>query len=165
MDAVEFTALVHQHGDAIRAFLWRRTSGLDVGVSATEDIEAEVWATAWQKNESIPEDKEVQLPWLYAIARNHTANHIRKTVNRRNKIAHLFSSEPASSTESIVLADLDLQRAFESLSAGEREVMTLSVWEDLSPSQIAEILGVSANAVSMKLFKARQKISEILERN
>lgn len=165
MDAVEFTAIVHRHGDAIRGFLWRRAAGLDVGVSAVEDIEAEVWAIAWQKRADFPQEPEVQLPWLYAVARNTAANHIRKTVIRRNKIAVLFDNEPASSAEAIVLADTDLQRAFAVLSAGEKEVMALSVWEGLGPNEISEILGITPNAVSLRLHKARQKISEVLERN
>jgi RNA polymerase sigma-70 factor (ECF subfamily) len=165
MDAVEFTALVHRHGDAIRGFLWRRASGLDAGVSAVEDIEAEVWATAWQKRELLPDNEAAQLPWLFAVARNTAANHIRKTVNRRNKIATIFSSVPASSAEAIVLADDDLQAAFNVLTPGEKEVMTLSVWEGLGPNAIAEVLAITPNAVSLRLHKARQKISEALERN
>lgn len=165
MDAVEFTALVHHHGDAIRAFLWRRASGLDVGVSAVEDIEAEVWATAWQKREQLPLEAAAQLPWLYTIARNLTANHIRKTVNRRNKVATLFSSEAVSSAEAIVVADLTLQGALAVLTSAEREVMVLSVWENLGPAEIATLLDITPNAVSLRIHKARQKISDYLERN
>jgi RNA polymerase sigma-70 factor (ECF subfamily) len=164
MEAVEFTQLVHQHGDAIRAFLWRRASGLDAGISAVEDIEADVWAMAWQKREQFPDETEAQLPWLYAIARNLTANHIRKTVNRRNKVATLFSTAEASSAEALVIADLTLQGALTELTSAEREVMVLSIFENLGPAEIANVLEITPNAVSLRLHKSRQKISEYLER-
>lgn len=167
MEAVEFTDVVRSHGDPVRAFIWRRAGGLDPGVSDPDDIWAEVWVVAWQKRADAPEvaDATAMRAWLFRIARLTLANHIRKTVLRRSKVAWLRREE-VESAEAVVLADEHLHELFALLTAGEREVMALTVWEDLAPAQIAEVLGITPNAVSLRLFKARQKISEALvERN
>lgn len=167
MEAVQFTELVRDHGDPVRAFVWRRAGGLDTGVSDPDDITAEVWAIAWQKREAAPEpaDPAAIRAWLFKIARLTVANHIRKTVGRRSRVAWIGGGDSASA-EAIVLADEDLHAAFNALSPGEREVMALSVWEDMSPSHIAEVLEITPNAVSVRLFKARQKMAAALvERN
>jgi RNA polymerase sigma factor (sigma-70 family) len=52
---------------------------------------------------------------------------------------------------------------FSLLTAGEQEVMALTLWEDLRPQEIAQALHLSENAVSLRLFKARAKIKKALE--
>ena len=167
MTLEEFTTVVHNHADVVRSYIFRRGSGLDVGVSDIDDIAADVWTIAWSKRAAAPaiDEVDVMRAWLLQIARLTLANHIRKTVSRRQ---WGVSEEDISvaSTEHIVVADEDLRRGFASLTPGEKEVFSLTVWEGLKPAEIAEVLGISANAASLRLFKARTKISEILmERN
>lgn len=167
MTVEEFTLVVKNHGDAVRAFLYRRGGGLDAGVSDLEDIAADVWAVAWSKRDQAPAmpEESAMRAWLLQIARLTLANHIRKTVARRQ---WGVSNEDiaVASTEHIVIADEDLRRGFDCLSPSEKEVFSLTVWEGLKPAEIASVLGISANAASLRLFKARTKIAEILsERN
>ncbi|MEY4347697.1 MAG: hypothetical protein RIS43_116 [Actinomycetota bacterium] len=167
MTIEEFTTVVNTHADVVRAYIFRRGSGLDVGVSDIDDIAADVWAIAWSKRSQAPavEDIDVMRAWLLQIARLTLANHIRKTVARR-QWGVSETDIAVASTEHIVLADEDLRRGFAALSPGEKEVFALTVWEGLKPAQVAEVLGISANAASLRLFKARTKIAEILtERN
>ena len=165
MSVEEFTNLVRAHGDAVRAFIFRRGLGLDPGVSDVDDIAAEVWTIAWAKQAQAPDEPDLMRAWLLQIARLTLANHIRKTVNRRSW--GMSEEEIATaSTESIVLADEDLKRGFAALTPGEKDVLALTVWEGLKPAEIATALNISPNAASLRLFKARTKIAEILmERN
>jgi RNA polymerase sigma-70 factor (ECF subfamily) len=48
---------------------------------------------------------------------------------------------------------------FERLSAGEREVLALAAWEELSSSAIAEVLGCSPNAARIRLHRARRRFA------
>ena len=167
MTVEEFTIVVRCHADAVRAFLFRRGSGLDNGVSEIDDIAADVWAIAWAKRSQAPgfEDVDGMRAWLFKIARLTLANHIRKTVARR-QWGVSEADIAVASTEHIVIADEDLRRGFDSLTDGEKEVFALTVWEGLKPAEIADVLGITANAASLRLFKARTKIAEILsERN
>jgi RNA polymerase sigma-70 factor (ECF subfamily) len=167
MTPEEFTTVVSTYADVVRAYISRRGTGLDVGVSNVDDIAADVWAVAWSKRSAAPalEQSDVMRAWLLQIARLTLANHIRKTVARRQWGVSEMDIAVAS-TEHIVLADEDLRRGFAALTPAEKEVFALTVWEGLKPAEIAEVLGISANAASLRLFKARTKITEILtERN
>jgi RNA polymerase sigma-70 factor (ECF subfamily) len=37
-------------------------------------------------------------------------------------------------------------------------------WEQLAPAEIAEVLGITANAVSIRLHRAREKLREELRK-
>lgn len=165
METQEFEQLVRMHNDTVRAFIWRRSSGLDVGVSEPDDIAAEVWAVAWQRREAAPGagDNNAATAWLLQIARHLLANHIRKTDTRR-RISNTLRQEELTlaSAESLVLGDETLREVFACLTPGEKEVMSLTLWEGLRPSEIAAVIGTSDNAVSLRLHKARQKIAEVL---
>lgn len=162
MEPADFDQVVDQHADAVRGFVWRRAGGLDPGVSDPADITAEVWAVAWQRRQSAPDQSNAPAvrAWLLQIARYCVANHIRKTVHRRTADRLLRPSEVvAASAESIAVADLDLARAFATLTPAEREILALSAWDGLSPKQISVVTNSSANAVSIRLHRARRKLA------
>lgn len=166
MQANEFEQMFTSYSHPVRAFIWRRSNGLDVGISSADDIEADVWSIAWSRKDAAPDDSDLELPWLFQIARHVLANHIRKSDTRR-RISNTLSQEEitAIAADALVLLNDEIAEVFEMLNAGEREVMALTVWEGLKPGQIALILGLTPNAVSIRLNKARKKISDYLERN
>lgn len=166
MHAQEFEQLFNNHSHSVRAFIWRRSNGLDTGISSADDIEADVWSIAWARRDAAPTQSDFELAWLFQISRHVLANHIRKSDTRR-KISNTFHPDEITSlaADSLVLLNDEIAEVFSILSASEREVIALTVWEDLKPAQISLVLGISANAVSIRLNKARKKISEYLERN
>ena len=48
------------------------------------------------------------------------------------------------------------------LSPSQREIVSLTYWEDLDPAGIAEILGVSQGTVRKQLARARARMREVL---
>jgi RNA polymerase sigma factor (sigma-70 family) len=52
--------------------------------------------------------------------------------------------------------------AVSALSAQQRAVVFLTYWEDLDPSRIADLLGVSEGAVRKQLARARARLREAL---
>jgi RNA polymerase sigma-70 factor (ECF subfamily) len=57
------------------------------------------------------------------------------------------------------LPDPDLQRALAALRREDRELLRLWAWEDLTPGEIAAVLGVTANAVSIRLHRAKARLA------
>lgn len=162
MESADFDQVVDQHADAVRGFVWRRAGGLDPGISDPADISAEVWTIAWQRRALAPDvaNQTAVRAWLLQIARYCVANHIRKTVHRRQADRLLRPSEiAAASAESIAVADLELARALRTLTSAEREILALSAWDGLSPKQISVVTNSSANAVSIRLHRARRKLA------
>ena len=52
--------------------------------------------------------------------------------------------------------------ALSGLRADDREVLQLWAWEQLEPAEIAKVLGISANAVSIRLHRAKKRLRERL---
>ncbi|MEV4183241.1 sigma-70 region 4 domain-containing protein [Streptosporangium canum] len=62
-------------------------------------------------------------------------------------------------------ADVDaLAKAFADLSDDYREVLSLADWEGMSIAEIAVVLGCSANAVRIRLHRARRRLARALGR-
>jgi len=140
---------------AVSGFLFRRVERQYV-----EDLAADVFAIAWRRRASVAEGEE--LPWLYRIAANVVANHRRKQASGAALLAILRPADSAPSAEEIVLADASLAAAWGQLRAAEREVLALSLVEDLAPSELAIALGVSVNAATIRVHRARAKLTRLL---
>jgi DNA-directed RNA polymerase specialized sigma24 family protein len=50
------------------------------------------------------------------------------------------------------------------LSSKDQELLRLVLWEELSHSEAGEVLGCSANAVAIRLHKARRRLRAQMER-
>ncbi|WP_434096145.1 sigma factor-like helix-turn-helix DNA-binding protein [Streptosporangium roseum] len=52
---------------------------------------------------------------------------------------------------------------FRSLSDDDRELLSLVAWEGLGREEIATTLGLSRNAVRIRLYRARRRFSRALD--
>ena len=59
----------------------------------------------------------------------------------------------------------DVHNALAQLSDLDRELVQLWAWEGLPPRDIAASLGMTANAVSIRLTRAKHKLAELLRKN
>jgi len=153
-----FVAVYTQHLRAVSAYLARR-----VDRNAVDDLAADVFAIAWKKRSTVTPGEE--LPWLYRIASFVVANHRRQLASRTSILARITVQDSAPSAEDIVVADRALAEAWRALSARDREVLALGVVEGLGAGEIATALGISANAASIRLHRARTRLTELLQKN
>jgi RNA polymerase sigma-70 factor (ECF subfamily) len=132
------------------------------------DVVAETYATAWRRIDALPHGEEARL-WLYGVARKTLANHRRGQARRQRRsgessvaelnvdIADLYSRTPESTVELGTIA-----RTFRELRDDDRELLSLVAWEGLDHAQIAMVMGVSRNAVRIRLHRARKRFSQAL---
>ena len=151
----EFEDVYRRHLPAVSAYLARRVDRSDV-----EDLAADVFAIAWRKRASVTPGEE--LPWLYRIASYQVANHRRRLAARASVLGLFSAPDAAPAADALLDADPELAAAFRSLPARHREVLALVVLEDLPVSQAAIALGISANAVSIRLHRAKKALGEAL---
>ncbi|RPH35500.1 MAG: sigma-70 family RNA polymerase sigma factor, partial [Chloroflexi bacterium] len=52
--------------------------------------------------------------------------------------------------------------ALSRLSASDQELLRLVAWEELSHAEIAEVMGISVNAVAIRLHRARARFERAL---
>jgi len=140
---------------AVSSYLARR-----VEYRFVEDLAADVFAIAWTKRDTVTSGEE--LPWLYRIAANVVANHRRRQSAGVSVLQLVRLPDSAPSAEDIVIADESLAGAWRGLKARDREVLALSLLEDLPVASIAASLGISANAVSIRLHRAKKTLAALL---
>jgi RNA polymerase sigma-70 factor (ECF subfamily) len=128
-----------------------------------EDLLSEVMTTVWRRIDDAPADRA--LLWCYGIARRALANH-RRGDRRRLRLVERLGSEPMPHHPDVAEAqpDPDLARALRSLPLADQEVLRLWAWEQLEPREIAVVLGLTPNAATLRLSRARKKLAEVLTR-
>ncbi|WP_283136128.1 RNA polymerase sigma factor [Rhizohabitans arisaemae] len=154
-----FEAAYHQAYGLITAYAARRCDS----PQDAADVVAETFTAAWRRVDELPEGEEATL-WLYGAARKVLANHHRGANRRRARhvgldaaMADLYGDSPDSKVELQAIGQV-----FRTLSDDDREVLTLVAWEGLDREEIATVLGLSRNAVRVRLHRARRRLSRAL---
>jgi RNA polymerase sigma-70 factor (ECF subfamily) len=152
-----FEAVVADIYDPLQRYLRRRARGDEVS-----DVLSDVLLTVWRRLDDVP---EAVLPWSYGVARRALANHRRSASRHLRLVERLETERPAVVADPAdILEDPELAAALASLPAADQEVLRLWAWEQLEPREIAQVLGSTANAVSLRLTRARKKLSDALTR-
>ena len=126
-----------------------------------EDAVAETFAVAWRRIDRLPEPDEA-LPWLLAIARRMLANQHRGTARRLRLGLHL-RAQPQETIITGVVESPALQ-ALDLLRPDDQELLRLLAWDGLSQAEAGVVLGISANAVAIRLYRARRRFADELAR-
>lgn len=143
------------YADRVLGYLLHRTDP-----QTAQDVLQEVFVIAFGKVEDIPQPP---LGWLFGTARRVLANRRRGLRRHDQLIARLLedaSSEPAG--ENAELKEAFVQ-TLATLSRGDREVLTLSGWYDLTPSEAAQAVGCSASTYAVRLHRARKRLAAALD--
>jgi RNA polymerase sigma factor (sigma-70 family) len=146
-----FVEIVRRHEAAVHAYLARRA-----GREAADDLLAEVWLRAFSSRTTFDTRAFTALPWLYGIARNVLRAHWRTApgdppppepvVDPWDEVAERLDSQ--AQARSLIPALLALPQV-------EREVLLLVAWEQLTPAEAAEALGIPQGTARSRLYRAR----------
>jgi RNA polymerase sigma-70 factor (ECF subfamily) len=150
-----FEAVVHEVFDPLQRYLGRRLPADQV-----DDVLSETLLVMWRRLDDIPTDGT--LPWCYAVARRCLANH-RRSAGRRRALAERLATQPVLPVDSDS-GDPALEVALSRLSENEQELLRLWAFEELDPRDIATVTGLSPNAVSLRLTRAKKKLERELTR-
>ena len=153
-----FTALFAEHQRHVLAYAMRRSPTL----ADAEDVAAETFTIAWRKIDAVP--AEEPLPWLYAVARRVLANQRRGNTRRERLAALLRVEDVATPLHAGEDRDGPAFAALASLAPADQELLRLVAWEELGNQQIASVLGITPNAVAIRLHRARARFADALAR-
>lgn len=152
-----FSSLYREHYRSICAYAVRRMESQ----ADAADVVADVFATAWRRLPEVP-GAPADLLWLYGVARRVVAGKRRSAARTRNLIARLMvTAVPASTPTGDPVTDRVLD-AVARLRPMEREAIALVHWEQLSHAEAAQVLGCSANAVAIRVHRARGRLRQAL---
>ncbi len=129
--------------------LWRYVARR-VPASSVDDIVSTSFVVAWKKFSSI---EAPSLPWLIRIASFEVSNDRRKLRREGLRIVSGAIEEIAGPRDDAFDGSL-VRAALTGLSVSDQEVLRLVLWDELSRADIAQILGISTNAVNVRFHRA-----------
>ena len=135
--------------------------------SDRKEIIAEAVAKAWRHRDTYKPEKASFKTWVGSIARNTLLDHIRKNKPKEDAMSQPEESQVAKAPDTILMEDEGQEvilAAVNALPESYRIVITLLL-EGKGPGEIAEILGCSPNAATIKCCRARRALREKLDRN
>jgi RNA polymerase sigma factor (sigma-70 family) len=164
LEPERFAVLFDRHAPHIHRYLARRA-----GRQVADDLVAETFLTAFAKRDRYDLGYSDARPWLYGIATNLVGQH-RRDEARQYRIMQRAVAEPevpdhadqvaAGVTAQATRALLDA--ALAALPAGDRDVLLLIAWEQLTHQEVSRALAIPAGTVRSRLHRARTKVRQVL---
>lgn len=136
------------------AYALRRTDR-----ESARDVVAETFLVAWRRLETAPDNV---LPWLIAIARNVLMNQAR-TARRQDALVEKLGVNLPVTSQEVQPPDDEVAEALAQMSPADRELLTLTFWDDLDRSECAQVLGCFSANVRLRLHRALRRMRRALD--
>lgn len=152
-----FTELFQRYKQPVYGFFCRRVSDPANAAELTQETFFALLRAAARY-----EPRALFRTYLYAIGFKILRAHRRKSAFRATFFGRR-NSAPDPSRQDATEAGLWVRRAVEKLDALDREIVMLREFEQLSYSEIADLLQLPLNTVRSRLFRARTALRDLLE--
>jgi RNA polymerase sigma-70 factor, ECF subfamily len=164
-DGNAFQILYERYRDPIFRFAFRLLGSAE----AAEDVAHDCFLSLMQDPHRFDPERASLRTYIYAAARNQAAKRYQNSAReagldemgdepqlgeRHSPMAHVLESELAS----------EVEQAIASLPPLQREAIVLFEYEDLTLAEIAAVVGADSNTVKARLFRAREKLRNRLDR-
>jgi RNA polymerase sigma-70 factor (ECF subfamily) len=141
--------------EPVRRYLARRTDE-----ATADDVLSETLLVVWRRIDDVPEDA---VPWAIGVARLQLANAHRAQRRQNRLFVRVATVDPPQALPDHADGDTGyILDAVAKLRPLDAEVVRLWAWEDLTLPQIADALGISVNAATIRLHRARKKLRDEL---
>jgi RNA polymerase sigma-70 factor (ECF subfamily) len=164
-DAAAFDAVYDEYRARIYSFLVRLSRRRDVA----EDLLAETWLRLAEHASRLKPDTRLG-PWLFTVARNLYYSYCRSRAIEHESAAGLMGlwSTPVarpSPFEEAAAGELErrVERALAVMPPLYREVLLLSLVEEMTPAEMAIVCGVTPENLRQRLLRARGVLAQELE--
>lgn len=164
-----FEQLVERHQDRLFGLLRRLVRDR----FAVEDLAQEVFVKVFQKLHTFNRESAF-FTWVYRIAVNTATDYLERQGRRKLRLVEDTSTLDSGERESGYggaaepLIEEELRRVtrgiLEALPEKYRTILVLREYEDLSYTEMAEVLGCSMGTVESRLFRARKRFKDAIER-
>lgn len=152
-----FESLFQTYSDVIYRLCLYKTSNESVAHDLTQETFLRLW-------KSISSNKEITKPkqYIYQIARNLIVDYYKmnKAVSLDELQEEGFDPRSEESSAELVSEVSILKEAIESLDQEFRDVVYMRFVEGMKVKEIAEILDISENLVSVRISRGKNKLKE-----
>lgn len=137
--------------------------------SDVDDAVAETYLIAWRRlDDVLAADSEVA--WLFGVAHRVLSNQYRSAdraerLRQRVRLQRARSPEPDPARR--VEGDSDVVAVYSALrrlDPVQQELIRLAALEELTYAEIAAVLGMRVGAVRSRLFRARRRLDDMVQR-
>ena len=132
-------------------------------VDRAEDALQEALVIAWRDLPSLRDPDRIDA-WIHRLLTNVC---IAEAVRERKRISNLYAlptDGPAARDDLLTISDRDqLDRGFRRLTPDERAILVLRHFVGYEPTEIAELLGISAGTIRSRLHHAHRAMRAALE--
>lgn len=133
-----------------------------------EDAAQETFLRAWSRMEQYNVEHKFST-WLFSIANHYCIDRLRKrrtvqvSIDDNPVLENLHDDDPLPEQSSLRREQMvEVQQLMAQLEPDYRTPLVLRYWEDLSYEEIAVTLGLTVPAVKSRLFRARQRMAELM---
>jgi RNA polymerase sigma-70 factor, ECF subfamily len=159
-----FETLYQRHSREVWALAYARWMNADTAMDITQEAFLRLWKQC-EAGEPILNPRA----WLLRVARN-LAEDYAKSAFRRNGTHPPQTMNGVEAHDPLPLDSLEREETFEQLRGileempkADREILTLRYALDYETGDIADLLGINATAVHMRLSRARQRLADRLK--
>jgi len=160
-DQEAFTQLVETYQKPVYNLCYRMLGNSEAAEDAAQE-------TFWRAYKNLDRyDNERPFPtWLLSIAAHYCIDQQRRkhlpSIDL-DEIIEYSAEDPAPNPESAAVKSEfseDVQRQLSHLSEGDRAVLVLRYWHELSEDEICDTLNITKSAVKSRLHRARRHMAE-----
>lgn len=163
----DFAAWYREHRSTIYRYVRFRVATRETA----EDVTAEVFTKALRALHGYDPRRASPRTWLLRIARNSVTDHLR-TLRRRRALHVSLDRVPdivvdAPTQEERLLREEGVQRllnAIAGLRTSDQELLSLRYGAGLENREIAGALGITQNAVAVRMHRALRRLKEAVKR-
>ncbi len=162
-DPEKFVVLYDKYFDQIYRYVSRRVNDRDMA----HDLVSQTFYDALSHIQSFEWRGYPFSSWLYKIAHNNVLKWYRQ--NQKMRVVELDEFGPIRDNAVDLHRDIvqqeeenEIKKVIDQLEHEEREIIRLKYFEEVSNIEIAEIMGLSANHIGVKIYRALKKLKQLL---
>jgi len=152
--------------DTVFPILFRVAYRITSSEEAAEDLCQEAFFRLHEKNMVFPSPDEAKY-WLIRVVKNAALNYAKRKVRERKAYQRAFREDTRKEEtgENILLKKEtreEVREALEKLPENLRIVLILKEYGELNYKEIGRSLGISEGNVKVRVFRARERLSGLL---
>ena len=151
----DFEQLIRQHGPRIRRIA-RRYAAPD----AVEDLVQDILVRLWRSYPRFRGESKAET-WIYRVALNASMTHVKDSIRERAQqtalaagLARSVAAPPAGTS----MADI-LESFLAQISDIDASILMMYL-DGLTADEMSSVLGIAANAISVRITRLKQKFSD-----
>lgn len=159
-DVHAFEEIVISYQDMVYTLAFRILKNREEAEEIAQDVFIKIYQSLSKFNQ-----KSKLSTWIYRITYNAAINRFRSSKRQptTNEIDSSFDLVSDSTPDALLQLNIEEKKQFvvkaiQKLGETDRIIITLYYYEELSVTEISEIVGISKQNVKVKLHRSRQKL-------